>query len=232
MNSSKFELRVSCGPSLWSPFQAVLVFYETDIFNQDLRFDRADVSKLETFLPTKILSSVDLTKVDSVHDVMVALIEAILNLNGDAELTIDVVPLAEHRYVMRVEYVSLTPVLETVKLCLYLISWIKSGLSHSSERVRNRVGGVIKNISNILPKPITLNMLLAAKKLQVPYLILEQHAAYISFGQGRHSVLYNYGCSEFNSYVGFGLQKKQIARNSNDTTEGLSDHPTDADQIG
>jgi len=101
-----------------------------------------------------------------------------------------------------------------VQTAVELACYLNSSETKPAIQLLNQVKQVIHNLNVYIPGELIRNMLFAATKQNIPYFILDYQASFVSYGQGSCSVLYNHGSSEFDSNIGFNLQKNKSMTNT------------------
>jgi len=168
---------------------------------------------LSSLLPRSVIDQLLNKGVDNTNVLLVEIIKAFLNSKGILNLEVIVKESTGGKQHLIVEYLNELPAIMAIQASFDIISYIKGPLEKPPVSLTTNLNKILKNLNAFAPGELVQKMLFAAKKQKVPYFVLDYAASLVSYGQGHRSVLFTHASSEFDSHIGFSLQRDKTLTN-------------------
>ncbi len=214
MNQTTQPIQVRYGPSLIAPHKAVTYSYNHSIFANDSTISPNDLTRLSSLLPQHVMDQLSTEGIKNTNGLLVEIIKTLLNIKGNLYLDVMVKESFDEQYHLSVEFMSEFPTILAIQIAFEIVTNIKRSQDNFPAAFISNINQALQKLNFFTPGELIQKMIFAAKKQLVPYVVLDNSASLVSYGQGHYSVLFNHASSEFNSHIGFNMQKDKSMANA------------------
>lgn len=208
------DIRVTHGPSLFAPYKAVIITFDQQHFKPTEPITKAQIAKLEPLVEEFVLQKGYLENVSTAPEAMVEILRSLLDFRMKLDLEIEFKILANGTYQIVIEYFYKDVVLNAINIAFtlmdYMLSDFESPLPQLVEYIRINIGNQISLTSGT----VVSHLIKSARSQNIPYYTFENVASMQSYGQGKHSVFINHGCTDRDSSIGMTIQKSKTDTNA------------------
>lgn len=214
MKEANIIYQVFEGPSLYASDKVIVVTYDDFYFGQETSVSPIELMKLELLNLTNLKESLRQCAVNNVHQLFEFLINYFITQYHYQPLSISVANnLPDNKKQIKVAFLHAPSVILLVKASINIVMFIKSPLTKPSNHLLNSLNTIPKRIEAINPNRLGQEILYAAKQKRVPSYFITYNAATFLCGQGNQALMLNNSCTEFDSNIGFNLQKDKSKAN-------------------
>ncbi len=208
------DIRVTKGPSLFAPHKAVIVTFDQSHFRPTDPITKQQIAKLNPLVPEFVLQKGYLENIGTFSEALVELIRSLLDFRMTLDLSMDIKILSNGHYRLIIEYFYEDVVINAVNIAFSLIDYMSSDHQNPTPQLSTYMRMGIDNQINLTSGTVVSHLIKSARSQNVPYYTFENVASMQSYGQGKHSVFINHGCTDRDSSIGMTIQKSKTDTNA------------------
>ncbi|MCC3861326.1 hypothetical protein [Pseudemcibacter aquimaris] len=204
--NNKLKIKITSGPSLYSNSKSVLFDYDQATFGNGFEISANEIQKLHKILPKPLSDKLVNNEKNNVHDLLVSLVNVFFQFQKHQNMNTNVQHLKSGVNRLVAEYDNALAMKNAVETAVLIMQFIKSDIETPPVPFVTKINELSQFLIYWSPSELTQKFRNAAKRKNIPFLLLLETTPFTVFGQGIHSKIFDYGLTELDSQIGYRLQ--------------------------
>ncbi|MCC3861147.1 ATP-grasp domain-containing protein [Pseudemcibacter aquimaris] len=213
MNNFTSSIKVFFGANEFTNNSAVIAEFEYDKSTWPPENKNAISKKIEMVF-TEVYSGIsdqsEQLNIDNFESFITALTDHLLSVKALLETPSRIVQKEGKYYLIIDDFYNPNAIVSVFSIVFLFLNFLHNKENISFDKFYPQILQYLKNLYYQSPQRLISSMLNAAKNINLPIYPVDHSTFLYGYGQGKNSIIFDHGCSQYNSHIGGKFQKNKF----------------------